>query len=255
MAAWPIACAKWLLPVPPGPRNNASSRLARNAHVARSKTRLRFIFGVKVKSKLSSVLCTSRNAACLRRRSSSRSLRRVSSSVTRQEIRSMGAIASAWAWRNRVSSTAAMPPSRSWRSARSSSMKFMVILLTSSAFDEIAIQSELADQRINLTQAERQLWVVFQVAAHEVVFARACFQSHGAGVIGGSNAALFGEREYTQDAAHRNLAMLSVHGLAQRADLRSCFFGTTTEFAATDPRPGSDSGRAVDVSVPAAVGW
>src|SRR5260370_17783003 len=103
-------------------------------------------------------------------------------------------------------------------------MKLVVILLAGSAFHEIARQRELAEQRINLTQAERQLWVVFQVAAHEVVFARACFQSHGAGVIGGSNAVLFGEREYTQDAAHRNLAMLSVHCLAQRADLRSCFF-------------------------------
>ena len=51
------------------------------AHVARSNTRLRFIFGLKVKSKLSSVLCGSRKAACLRRRSSRRSLRRVSSSA------------------------------------------------------------------------------------------------------------------------------------------------------------------------------
>ena len=40
---------------------------------------------MKVKSKLSSVLLGSRNAACLRRRSSSRSLRRVSSSATRQD--------------------------------------------------------------------------------------------------------------------------------------------------------------------------
>ena len=97
--AWPMACAKWLLPVPPGPRNNASSRLPMNAAVARSKTRLRFIFGLKVKSKLSSVRSGSRKPACLRRRSSNRSVRRVSSSETRHEIRSMGAMASAWAWR------------------------------------------------------------------------------------------------------------------------------------------------------------
>jgi hypothetical protein len=47
------------------------------AAVARSNTRLRFIFGLKVKSKLSSVLCGSRKAACFRRRSSRRSLRPV----------------------------------------------------------------------------------------------------------------------------------------------------------------------------------
>src|ERR1035441_5767742 len=82
MAAWPMACAKWLLPVPPGPRNNASSRLPMKAHVAKSKTRLRFIFGLKLKSKWSSVFCGSRKAACLRRRSSRRSPRRVSSSAT-----------------------------------------------------------------------------------------------------------------------------------------------------------------------------
>src|ERR1700681_693054 len=68
MAHWPIACAKWLLPVPPGPRNNASSRLLMNALVARSNTRLRFIFGLKVKSKLSRVRSASRKAACFEHR-------------------------------------------------------------------------------------------------------------------------------------------------------------------------------------------
>src|SRR5271170_8506249 len=207
-----MACARWLLPVPPGPRNKASSRLLIKAPVARSKTRLRFIFGLK--SKLSRVRSESRKRACLRRRSSSRLVRRVSSSETRHEIRSMGAIASTWAWCNRVSSTAAMPPSRSWWSARPSSMRFMVILLVSSVLDEIAVQSELADQRVHLTQTQRQLWIVFQVAAYEVVLARARFQSHGAGIIGGSHAVLFDQRQHTQDAAHRNLAMFSVHGSA-----------------------------------------
>src|SRR5579863_836403 len=224
-----MACAKWLFPVPPGPRNSASSRLLMKAPVARSKTRLRFIFGLKVKSKLSSVRSGSRKRACLRRRSNSRSVRRVSSSETRHEIRSMGAIASTWAWCKRVSSTAAMPPSRSWWSARSSSMRFMGVLLTSSIFDEIAVQRELADQWINLTQTQRQLRVVLQVAAHEVVFARACFQGHGAGVIGGSNAVLFGQRQHAQDAAHRNLTMFPVHGSAQRSDMRSCFFGAVEQ--------------------------
>ena len=41
--------------------------------------------------------CGSRKPACLRRRSSKRSERRVSSSETRHEIRSMGAIGSACA--------------------------------------------------------------------------------------------------------------------------------------------------------------
>jgi hypothetical protein len=49
------------------------------------------------------------------------------SSETRHEIRSMGAMASAWAWRRRVSSTAAMPPSRNWRKARCNSIRFILV--------------------------------------------------------------------------------------------------------------------------------
>src|SRR6266704_950050 len=55
-----------------------------------------------------------------------RSPRRVSSSETKQEIRSIGAMASACAWRRRVSSTAAIPPSRSCRRARFNSMRFIL---------------------------------------------------------------------------------------------------------------------------------
>jgi hypothetical protein len=53
------------------------------SNLANSKATLRFIFLLKVKSKLSRVLSESRNWACLRRRSSMRSARRVNSSATR----------------------------------------------------------------------------------------------------------------------------------------------------------------------------
>ncbi len=104
-------------PVPGGPKKSASSRRPTNAAVTRSKTRLRFIFLLKLKSKLWKVLCGSRNWACFLRRSSSRSPRRVSSSDTRKERKSIGAIGSAWACCSRVSNTAAMPPRRSCRKA------------------------------------------------------------------------------------------------------------------------------------------
>jgi hypothetical protein len=64
-----------------------------------SNTILQLSFGLKVKSKLSSVLWRSRKAASLRRRSKSRSECRVSSSETSVASRSLGAIGSAWAWR------------------------------------------------------------------------------------------------------------------------------------------------------------
>src|SRR5258707_13978066 len=73
-----------------GPRNKAPLRFPTQFAVARSKTRLRFIFGLNWKSKLSSSLFGSRNCACLRRRSRSRLLRQASSSETRMEVKSMG---------------------------------------------------------------------------------------------------------------------------------------------------------------------
>ena len=73
-------------------------------------------------------------------------------------------------------------------------------------FDEIAIERELADEWIDLAQAQRQLRIAFQVAAYEAVFACARFQSQGASVIGGGHAVLLGQvREHAQDAAHRSL--------------------------------------------------
>src|ERR1017187_7619828 len=191
MAAWPMAWATWLLPVPPGPRNSASSRLPMKAHVARSKTRLRFIFGLKAKSKLSSVRCGSRKAACLRRRSSSRSLRLLSSSPTRHEIRSMGAMASAWACRSRVSSTTAMPPAGVvvTHALIQSGSCFALLGLV---LDEIAIQRELADQRIDLAQAQRRLGAPLQVAAHKAVIADAHLQGSGASFLDTGGAVLLG---------------------------------------------------------------
>src|SRR5947209_64522 len=46
-------------------------------------------FGIEGEVKLSRLLVGSRNSACLRRRSSKRSPRRVNSSLTKQEIRSI----------------------------------------------------------------------------------------------------------------------------------------------------------------------
>ena len=45
---------------------------------------------------------------------------------TRDQVDGSHGSASAWAWRKRVSRISAIPPSRSWRSARSSSSTFMV---------------------------------------------------------------------------------------------------------------------------------
>ena len=69
------------------------------------------------------------------------------------------------------------------------------MLLTSSFFNKVAIESELADERIDLAQAQRQLRVVFQIAAHEAVFASSGFKRHRASIIGGSKTILLHERK------------------------------------------------------------
>src|SRR6266852_6000966 len=199
------------------------------ALVARSNTRLRFIFGLKVKSKLSSVLWASRKPACFLRRSSKRSERRVSSSEIRHEIRSMGAMDSTCACLKRVSSTAAIPPKRSWPRARCSSMRFIWIILLGglrlglrlrfdSAFDDIAIQRELANQRIDLTQSERRRSFALEITANETIVVHLDLDRCRASIVHRGRAVFPGQCQNALNAAHSGLAVLRVHGLAQNAD-------------------------------------
>jgi hypothetical protein len=78
------------LPVPGGPRKNASSRDWMKRAVATSKMSAPFIFLLKSKSKSSSERPESRKLASLCRRVSRRSSRRRSSSETSVAIRSKG---------------------------------------------------------------------------------------------------------------------------------------------------------------------
>ena len=80
------------------------------------------------------------------------------------------------------------------------------------------------DERINLAQIQRQLRTTLQVAAYEVVFGRACFQGHGAGVLGGGDAILLGHREHAQNAAHGDFPMVTMQVLAEGADVPARLF-------------------------------
>jgi len=85
---------------------------AMNAPAARSKTRLRFIFLLKAKSKLSRVLCESRNWACLVRRSSQ-------ALATQGEFRRRpGTTAGRWGERFGLGLTADGSPARRGHSAQ-----------------------------------------------------------------------------------------------------------------------------------------
>src|SRR5262249_50880473 len=73
MAAKPRVWARWLFPVPGAPKKRASACWVIQWPVASSKTRARFIFLLKSKSKVSRRLPASRKPASVTRRSRSRS--------------------------------------------------------------------------------------------------------------------------------------------------------------------------------------
>src|SRR5665647_2261911 len=70
-------------------------------------------------------------------------------------------------------------------------------------FDEVAVLGQLADQRIDLVQAQRKLRLALQVAAHEAVLMGAHFERRGAGIVDAGNAVFLGQRQHAQNAAHR----------------------------------------------------
>ena len=96
-------------------------------------------------------------------------------------------------------------------------------------FDEVAVLGQLADQRIDLVQAQRQLRVALQVAAHEAVLIGAHFERGGAGIVDAGNAVFLGQRQHAQNAAHRGLTLLAVYAAAERADLLAGMIGAAQQ--------------------------
>src|SRR5215472_1680384 len=102
-------------------------------------------------------------------------------------------------------------------------------MVLSSGFDEFAVERELADEGIDLPQAQGQLEIPFQVAADEAVGRDAAFQGQSAGIICRSRAVLLGQRKQTQDAPDGGLTLRAVQGLAKRPDVWSGDFGAAEQ--------------------------
>src|SRR4029434_6502093 len=93
-----------------------------------------------------------------------------------------------------------------------------VLLSFGFVLDEVAVLGQLADQWIDLVQAQRQLRMSLQVEAHEAVLAGAHFQSDGAGIVNAGGTVFLGQRQHALNTAHRGLAVLAVHAATERAD-------------------------------------
>ena len=94
-------------------------------------------------------------------------------------------------------------------------------------FNDVAIQRELADQRIHLAQRKRRRAFPFEVAANEMVLEYLDFDRHGTGVVGRGRAKLFCAGKNALNAAHRFLPFLLVHGPAQKANPIAGVAGTS----------------------------
>src|SRR5215472_11144587 len=111
-----------------------------------------------------------------------------------------------------------MPLMRSWRRARSSSIRFMIGFLGIETLNQVAILDQFMDQRIDLAQRLRRLWAALEIAAYEAIFAHPQLQRSGAGLIDSRTTVFLGQREYAQDAAHSSLGLTMMDGIAQSSD-------------------------------------
>src|SRR5437870_9601843 len=108
-----------------------------------------------------------------------------------------------------------MPERRSWRRARSSSRASFGDLRVGLAIDEIAVEGELPDQRIDL--AERQPGgLALAVAADEAVGRDATLERRRARGLDRRDAVALGEGEDPEDAADAERAVLLVDRGAER---------------------------------------
>src|SRR5260370_17419648 len=122
-------------------------------------------------------------------------------------------MASARAWRMRVSSTAAIPPRRSCPNARFNSMRFIFWLLGFEV-DEIAVVNQFANERVDLPQGK--LWGTFEIATNEAVLMDSHFESSRAGILDRGGTELLGQREHAQDAANANFSEVAINKMPDR---------------------------------------
>src|SRR2546426_9452946 len=96
-----------------------------------------------------------------------------------------------------------MPPRPRWRSAWRSSGSCIVIVsfLRGATLEEVAVERELADERIDLAERERCRRMALEVAADKLV-GRAEVERDGAGGVDRGGAGFAGEGQQPLDAAH-----------------------------------------------------
>jgi len=93
--------------------------------------------------------------------------------------------------------------------------------LLSALVDEIAVEGQLADQRVDLPQAHRGLRVTFQITTDEAIFVDLEFQSGGARIVDTGRAVLFREGQQALNATHRAFRLPLMHASRECSNVRS----------------------------------
>src|SRR6266446_7798988 len=104
-----------------------------------------------------------------------------------------------------------MPLRLSWRRARRSSGSCIVIVsfLGGATLEEVAVEGELADERIDLAERERRRRMALEVAADKLV-GRTEVERDGAGGVDRGRTVRAGEGEESLDAPDRAQGVVGV---------------------------------------------
>jgi hypothetical protein len=95
--------------------------------------------------------------------------------------------------------------------------------------DDVSVLLQLADERIDLAQAQAELGLAFQVAAHEAILRNTDFEGSGAGIFDSRQAVFLGQREQTLNAPQSLFSVALVQALTELADMLTGFVRTSQQ--------------------------
>jgi hypothetical protein len=92
--------------------------------------------------------------------------------------------------------------------------------------NEVAVLEQIADQGIDLLQAQGSGWTVLEVMFEEAVLVDTHLQSQGTGLVHGRWAELFGQSEHALDTANRDRALALMKSTTEGANVGAGLLGS-----------------------------
>ena len=89
---------------------------------------------------------------------------------------------------------------------------------SSSLFDDVPVQGELANQRIDLAQSQRRGRLALQITPDETIIVYLDVDRRRASIVHCGRAVFLRQRQHTLNAAHCGLPLLRIHRFAENPD-------------------------------------